>query len=37
MALIENWYPPSKENYDLILFIWLFFPLVSHVSPRQYV
>lgn len=29
MALIENWYPPSKENYDLILFIWQFFPLVN--------
>ncbi|ROW17057.1 hypothetical protein VPNG_01275 [Cytospora leucostoma] len=27
MALIENWYPPSKGNYDLILFIWQFFPL----------
>ena len=31
MALINNWCPPSKENYELILFIWQFFPLVSHV------
>lgn len=29
MALIENWCPPSKENYDLVLFIWQFFPLVN--------
>lgn len=29
MALIENWYPPSKENYELVLFIWQFFPLVN--------
>lgn len=33
MALIENWCPPSKENYDLVLFIWQFFPLVKTV-PR---
>lgn len=31
MALIQNWYPPTKENYDLLLFIWYFFPVVcSH-------
>lgn len=43
MAVVENWYPPSKENYDFMLFIWYFFPLVCwppkpaqalpHVAP----
>ncbi|KAF3766409.1 3-oxo-5-alpha-steroid 4-dehydrogenase [Cryphonectria parasitica EP155] len=32
MALIQGWYPPSKENYDLILLIWCFFPLNSMVQ-----
>lgn len=34
MALIENWYPPSKEKYDLLLFLWFFFPVVCfHSTP----
>lgn len=32
MALIQNWYPPTKENYDFILLIWFFFPLNSFVQ-----
>ncbi|KAK4212254.1 putative 3-oxo-5-alpha-steroid 4-dehydrogenase [Rhypophila decipiens] len=24
---IPNWYPPNRQNYDLILFLWQFFPL----------
>ncbi|KUI67362.1 hypothetical protein VM1G_03305 [Cytospora mali] len=32
MALIENWCPPSKENYDLILLIWQFFPLAASLQ-----
>lgn len=33
MALIENWYPPSRENYETLLFWWSFFPLVSRAPP----
>lgn len=28
MAIIENWLPASRENYELILSIWKWFPLV---------
>lgn len=35
MALIPNWYPPSKENYDLLLFVWYFFPVVSMDSNES--
>merc|ERR1712225_106810 len=26
---IQNWMPPSKENYELIVFLFQFFPLVT--------
>merc|ERR1712093_472471 len=29
MAIIQNWMPPSKENYELIVFLFQFFPLVT--------
>lgn len=28
MALIQDWLPPSRENYDLVLFLWQWYPLV---------
>lgn len=28
MAIIENWLPASRENYEFILSIWKWFPLV---------
>lgn len=28
MAIVENWLPPSKENWELINFAWQFFPIV---------
>lgn len=32
MAIIQNWMPPSKENYELIVFLFQFFPLVRLTS-----
>ncbi len=29
MAIIQDWMPPTRENYELILFLWQFFPVVS--------
>jgi 3-oxo-5-alpha-steroid 4-dehydrogenase 1 len=29
MAVIENWLPPSRENWEWICYVWQFFPLVS--------
>jgi len=26
-GLIDNWYPPSKENYDFVLSLWKWYPL----------
>jgi hypothetical protein len=28
MALIENWLPPSRENWELAVKLFTFFPLV---------
>ena len=28
MAIIESWVPPSREHWELITFLWQFFPLV---------
>ena len=28
MVLIQGWYPPNRENYDMILFLWQCFPIV---------
>lgn len=32
MALIPGWYPPNRTNYEIILFIWKFFPLVASLQ-----
>jgi 3-oxo-5-alpha-steroid 4-dehydrogenase 1 len=29
MALVENWMPPSHENWELITYAFQFFPLVT--------
>lgn len=29
MSLLENWYPPTRENYEKILLLWQLYPLVS--------
>jgi hypothetical protein len=29
MAIIENWLPPSRENWELICRVWAYFPIVS--------
>ncbi|PVH84494.1 steroid 5 alpha-reductase [Cadophora sp. DSE1049] len=29
MAIVQNWMPPSKENYELIVYLFQFFPLVT--------
>lgn len=28
MAIIHNWLPPSRENWELVNSIWQLFPLV---------
>lgn len=28
MAIIQNWLPPSRENWDALCWVWQFFPLV---------
>lgn len=33
VGLIPNWYPPTRENYELILSLWIWFPVVR-LSPR---
>lgn len=32
-GLIPNWYPPTRENYDLILSLWKWFPAVRPPFP----
>lgn len=29
MAIVENWMPPSRENWELVVYCFQFFPLVS--------
>ncbi|WPH01173.1 Hypothetical protein R9X50_00400900 [Acrodontium crateriforme] len=29
MALIESWYPPSREHWELIAYVWQFFPVFT--------
>ncbi|KAM7191335.1 3-oxo-5-alpha-steroid 4-dehydrogenase domain containing protein [Rhypophila sp. PSN 637] len=31
-GLIPNWYPPNRQNYNLILFLWQFFPLAASLQ-----
>ena len=28
MAIVENWLPPSRENWEWICYVWQFFPVV---------
>ncbi|KAH6674521.1 steroid 5 alpha-reductase [Halenospora varia] len=32
MALVENWMPPSKENWELVVYLFQFFPLVAFLQ-----
>lgn len=35
MALIQNWLPPSRENWELLVYYFQFFPIVStQTNPR---
>lgn len=37
VGLVNNWLPPSRENYDLILSLWKWFPVVRvYPSPPFY-
>jgi len=31
-GLIPNWYPPSRENYEFILYLWKWFPLFASLQ-----
>ena len=28
MAIVETWCPPSREHWELLIFLWQFFPFV---------
>ncbi|KAF2002757.1 3-oxo-5-alpha-steroid 4-dehydrogenase [Amniculicola lignicola CBS 123094] len=32
MAIIENWLPPSRENWNLLCTVWQYFPLVTAIQ-----
>jgi len=32
MAIVQDWLPPSRENWELVCWIWQFFPLVGWVA-----
>lgn len=29
MAIIQDWFPPTRENYETIVFYWQLWPVVS--------
>jgi hypothetical protein len=37
MAIVENWLPPSRENWEWICYVWQFFPVVrcAHARARE--
>ena len=40
-GLIPNWFPPNRDNYELILSYWKWFPLVPpplfiHSQPSSH-
>lgn len=35
MALIEGWLPPSRTNWELLVFYFQFFPLVRHALSTK--
>ena len=32
MAIVEGWCPPTRENWELLVYLWQFFPLVCTAS-----
>ncbi|KZF25786.1 3-oxo-5-alpha-steroid 4-dehydrogenase [Xylona heveae TC161] len=32
MPVLENWLPPSRENWELVSYLWRFFPLVTTIQ-----
>lgn len=28
MAIVQDWLPPSRENWEALCYVWQFFPLV---------
>jgi hypothetical protein len=36
VGLINNWFPPNRENYELILSVWKWFPLVRNHPARHH-
>ncbi|KAI8933965.1 hypothetical protein NX059_008740 [Plenodomus lindquistii] len=32
MAIVQNWLPPSRENWELLCYVWQFFPLITAVQ-----
>lgn len=31
MAIVQDWLPPTRENYETLIFIWQFlYPFVRH-------
>ncbi|KAF2707020.1 3-oxo-5-alpha-steroid 4-dehydrogenase-like protein [Pleomassaria siparia CBS 279.74] len=32
MAIVQNWMPPSRENWELISYYWQFFPILTGVQ-----
>ncbi|KAK3937339.1 putative 3-oxo-5-alpha-steroid 4-dehydrogenase [Diplogelasinospora grovesii] len=31
-GLVPNWYPPTGENYDFLLYLWQWFPLMASLQ-----
>lgn len=36
MAIIPTWCPPSREHWELVTFLWQFFPVVSTTAVSAY-
>ncbi|KAK3361075.1 3-oxo-5-alpha-steroid 4-dehydrogenase-domain-containing protein [Lasiosphaeria ovina] len=32
VGLVPNWYPPTRENYDLIISVWQWFPVAASLQ-----
>lgn len=35
MPLIPTWYPPSREHWEIVTFLWQFFPVVRYAIRGQ--
>ena len=33
MSIIPTWCPPSREHWELVTFLWQFFPIVRYAFP----